>query len=215
MYKILIVDDNKNNIQVLASTLSQDGYNIEFALNGNDAIDWVSEQTFDLILLDVMMPGIDGFETCVKIKQIDSAKDIPIIFITARTDTESISKGFISGSVDYITKPFNSIELLARVKTHIELRVKNIALAELNANLEKIVDDRTNQIKEYAFITSHNLRRPLANIIGLTSAIENANRKNLNIDNLINHLKESSNELDAVIKNTVNLLNQKDFYHGK
>jgi DNA-binding response OmpR family regulator len=116
--KILIVDDNPKNIQVLANTLSNSDYEVEYTSNGYDAIDWVNKESFDLILLDVMMPEMDGYETCLKMKENPALKDLPIIFITASTDIESIVKGFDIGAVDYITKPFNKKELLARVNTH-------------------------------------------------------------------------------------------------
>lgn len=129
--KVLIVDDEPKNIQVLANTLSREGYQIEYATNGDDAIDWVKNGHFDLILLDIMMPEIDGFQTCEQIKNNEESGDIPIIFLTAKTDKESIVKGFKSGGTDYITKPFNEEELLARVNTHIKLQKSKNAIDNL------------------------------------------------------------------------------------
>ncbi len=153
MFKILIVDDVAKNIQVAASILKD--YNISFANDGDTAIklatsyeDASSEDTsyedtssgFDLILLDIMMPGMDGFETCRKLKENKNTKNIPIIFLTSKDDKESIIEAFDIGAVDYITKPFNSPELQARVKTHLELK-------RHRDHLEKMVFDRTKQLR--------------------------------------------------------------------
>jgi phosphoserine phosphatase RsbU/P len=118
---ILIVDDNVKNLQVLGGFLKNEGIEAEFAIDGISAFDWLGKKKFDLILLDVMMPGIDGFEVCSKIKNNPAFHEISVIFITAKTDTESIIKGFDAGAVDYITKPFIKSELLARIKTHLNI----------------------------------------------------------------------------------------------
>ena len=120
--KVLIIDDEPKNIQVLANTLSEEGYQIEFTTNGLEAVNWATEDKFDLILLDIMMPELDGYQVCELIKQNKKSAGIPIIFLTARTDQESIVNGFKAGAVDYITKPFKKDELLARVNTHIKLQ---------------------------------------------------------------------------------------------
>ncbi len=119
---ILIVDDNTTNVKVLGNLLKGNNYQVEFALNGKSAIDWIMKKDFDLILLDVMMPEMDGFEVAAIINSAPQKKDTPIIFLTAKSDEESILKGFKSGGVDFLTKPFNHSELLARVSTHIALK---------------------------------------------------------------------------------------------
>ncbi len=119
---ILIVDDTSKNIQMLATILKQQGYQISAALNGCLALEMLTAVSPDLILLDIMMPEMDGFETCKRIKDNDKTKDIPIIFLTASNDSDNLIKGFELGAVDYLTKPFNSMELLVRVKNHIDLK---------------------------------------------------------------------------------------------
>jgi sigma-B regulation protein RsbU (phosphoserine phosphatase) len=119
---ILIVDDNPKNLQVLGKFLKDEGFKIEFAVNGENALEWVNQQDFDLILLDIMMPGMSGYDVCEKLKKDGNSKDIPVIFLTAQTDTESIVKGFDLGATDYVTKPFNRKELLARVSTQLKIR---------------------------------------------------------------------------------------------
>ncbi len=117
--KILIVDDVEENIDILCELLND--YDLSMALNGNDVFKILEKNRPDLILLDVVMPDINGFDLCKKIKEKKEYKNIPIIFITAKTDIQSITTGFEIGGVDYIAKPFNANELIARIKTHINL----------------------------------------------------------------------------------------------
>ncbi|MEL7036338.1 MAG: response regulator [Cyanobacteria bacterium J06592_8] len=138
--KILVVDDTPANLEVITETLSSVGYYVVAAISGERALKRLQTYVPDLILLDVQMPGIDGFETCQKIKSNPNTAGIPIIFITALTDTQSIVKGFFLGAVDYIGKPFQESELLARVHTHLQLQ-------SLNKSLEEQVDKRTAELK--------------------------------------------------------------------
>ena len=135
---ILIVDDTIKNLQLMGSVLKEENYKIAIANNGNQAILIASQTLPDLILLDVMMPGINGYETCKKLKEIEQVKNIPIIFLTAKSEIEDIVNGLKAGAVDYITKPFNIYELKARVKTHIELKISKDLLEESNRKLEKL-----------------------------------------------------------------------------
>jgi len=119
--RILIVDDTPANIQSLTATLKDRGYQISVAMNGKQALDVLARVQPDLILLDVMMPEMDGFETCRRIKASEKWSQIPIIFLTAKTETTDIVRGFELGAVDYVAKPFNAHELLARVHTHLTI----------------------------------------------------------------------------------------------
>lgn len=143
---ILIVDDNPTNIQVASSLLEKNGYDTEYALESQSAFAWLNKMSFDLILLDVMIPGLDGFEICRIIKENPNWNKIPIIFVTARVDRESVVKGFDSGGEDYITKPFNSLELLARVRLHIELKRNREELIDLNHRLNDTVSIQAQEI---------------------------------------------------------------------
>lgn len=136
---IFIVDDLDENLQVLGSTLTENGYDVAAASGGIEAIEILEEEADelpDLILLDVMMPEMDGWDTCKKIKENPRTKDIPVIFLTAKSEVEDVVRGFDSGGVDYITKPFNSRELLARVKTHLELRYSKAEIQKQKDKLE-------------------------------------------------------------------------------
>ncbi len=118
-HTILIVDDTKANINILLSLLSS--YDVVVALSGKEALKMVKKNEIDIILLDIMMPDMDGYEVCEILKSKQKTKDIPVLFITAKTDEDSIEKAYDIGGVDYVTKPFKSKELIARIKTHLKL----------------------------------------------------------------------------------------------
>ena len=125
---ILIVDDIPSNIRLMVSILDDKGYSVSYAQSGAKAIELCKKVNFDLILLDVMMPGMDGFEVCRQLRLIDQYAAVPVIFLTAKTDQESILKGFETGGVDYVTKPFSEKELLVRIQTHLDLKTTRDAL---------------------------------------------------------------------------------------
>jgi len=146
-FKILIVDDEPPNVQVLGRLLSENNYKAGFAVSGKNALELLKHGLYDLVLLDVTMPEMNGFETCRIIRTIDKLKDMPVIFLTANAGPEFVTKGFESGGNDYITKPFNQFELLLRIKTHLELYSGKKMLREYNGLLEKQVSERTKRLK--------------------------------------------------------------------
>jgi len=138
-FHILIVDDEKFNIELVAVYLKEEGYKLSFALNAEGTFESLLKNDISLILLDINMPKVDGYEVCKKLKRDSKTKDIPIIFLTAQSDIDYISQAFEVGGADYITKPFNSIELKARVKTQLqnkayleEIKHKQSKLAQLS-----------------------------------------------------------------------------------
>ncbi|MBL4707214.1 MAG: response regulator [Flavobacteriales bacterium] len=127
---ILLVDDNPENLKILASFLTPKGYHIRVALNGEQAINSINNKPPKLILLDIQMPKMGGFEACRRIKSNKETKDIPIIFVSALSDTTYKVKAFRAGGVDYIEKPFHMEEVIARVEAHITLRRQSVQLEE-------------------------------------------------------------------------------------
>lgn len=133
--KILIVDDVADNIQVAMNMLKEENYTFSFASDGEEALELVNNETFDLILLDIMMPKLNGYDVCKQLKANPKHCNIPVIFLTAKSDVDSISKGFKVGGIDYIIKPFHASELLARTKTHLELAYAKSLLTQKNIEL--------------------------------------------------------------------------------
>ena len=163
--RILIVDDTLQNIQVLGTILRERDYQLNVAQNGRQALESVQKVKPDLILLDVMMPEMDGFETCQHLKADPATRDIPIIFLTAKVETDDIVRGFELGADDYVTKPFNQIELLRRVEAHLELSL-------LRQNLEKVVAERTEQLAQTNRIYSLFVPREFLRILGRDNILE-------------------------------------------
>ncbi len=214
--KVLVVDDNPKNLQVVAALLTENNYVVEVALNGKTALKWLENTLFDAILLDVMMPEMDGFTTCELIKKNNACVNIPIIFLTARHDIESITDGFSKGGVDYITKPFNQQELLVRLKTHIELKESREKLLDLNGWLQSEVQKKTeeliiankNLIKAYEELKmldtakndflntiSHELRTPLNGIVGSINLL-NSFEHDAQVSEILTLLETSVNNLE-------------------
>lgn len=161
--KILIADDDRLNIRILAGILKREGYVIADADSGERALELYSEFGPNLVLLDVMMPGIDGFETCRRLKQRHGDKCAPIIFITAKNDSDDVVAGLAAGGVDYLPKPFNAKEVLARVRSHLQ---NQLLVAEQLRLVEQL--SRANAAKNrFLGMAAHDLRNPLASIRGL------------------------------------------------
>jgi two-component system NtrC family sensor kinase len=179
--RILIVEDTPANIQVLTATLRERGYQVSVATNGHQALEVVARVHPDLILLDVVMPEMDGFETCRRLKASEQWRQIPIIFLTAKTDAADIVKGFDLGAVDYVGKPFNAHELLARVNTHLTIdrlrRENERLLLESQQSFEDLcatqarllLSETTASQGRLAAILSHELNSPIGT---LRSAVE-------------------------------------------
>lgn len=182
---ILIVDDDFNNLKVLGSLLRGSGYNVEAASGGKNALEVLEDIIPDLILLDAMMPELDGFDTCKLIRKEKKFDSIPILFVSALNEIEQMVKGIELGAVDFILKPFNSKLLLSKIKIHLDLKHKTQALKELTGTLERKVAERTRELEaankelkkldevktEFLQIISHEIRTPLNGILGFTEIL--------------------------------------------
>ena len=165
---VLLVDDNPANLQLISHNLRGRGYNIATASNGFEALDRVRISPVpDMILLDIMMPEIDGYKVCEELKKNPKTQDIPVIFFTAKISTEDIIRGFEAGAVDYITKPFNSAELIARVETHLKIKFLREHIEEQNRLLQSLSTEK----EELLAIAAHDLKNPLYNISMLAKVI--------------------------------------------
>ena len=177
--RLLLVDDLPDNLKVLRQALEPEGYRILIASGGETALKLARSAKPDLILLDVLMPDLDGFETCRRLKQDAATQDIPVIFITARAETESVVEGFRAGGIDYIVKPFQSEEVLARVRTHLkidrltrELARKNRALEEEIARRRAISAERNHLAEHLSLISYREAERwGLAGFIGRSKTL--------------------------------------------
>ncbi len=217
---ILLVDDNTTNLNVLLDYLHEHAYNVLIALNGEQALQQIAHIRPDIILLDVMMPGIDGFETCRRLKADATSADIPVIFMTALTETVDKIAGFSAGGVDYITKPFQPEEVLARVKTHLTIQNLRRELGTKNATLEKYtslleiknteLDEKNLELKllnadkdKFFSIIAHDLRNPLGALRELPQIIIE-NIENYSTDELIRMIsmqREAAQNLFALLEN--------------
>jgi signal transduction histidine kinase len=218
-YHLLIIDDNPTNLSILFEYLTSYGFKVFVALDGETAIEQIEYTQPDLILLDVMMPGIDGFETCRRLKTIPITQDIPVIFLTALSDTVDKVTGFKIGAVDYITKPIQHEEVLSRIQTHLTIRnlqkklqEKNKELARLNHNLESIVEAKTKQLihqEKTAIIGRltqgiiHNLRTPLQTIFLYRDIAEavSVEHSQQSLSNFIKKMAQAAQQINQLMDN--------------
>ncbi|UCH95790.1 MAG: response regulator [Candidatus Aminicenantes bacterium] len=191
---ILIVDDVPQNLQVLVNILREKDYKISVATSGRKALEIIDRFLPDLILLDIMMPQPDGFQVCKKLKASPQTKDIPIIFLTAKIETGDIVKGFDLGAVDYVTKPFNKDELLARINTHLELR---------KAQKEIIRLEQKNAVLAVALTANHEINQPLTVLQGnfeLFQASLDKDRLTNRQQRFLTRIEKSIERIQAILK---------------
>ncbi|OWY67550.1 response regulator receiver protein [cyanobacterium TDX16] len=180
---ILIVDDIPDNLRVLSATLSQQGYKVRCAKNGNMALKGAQVAAPDLILLDVKMPDIDGYEVCQHLKAETRTREIPIIFMSALDDVLDKVRAFEVGGVDYITKPFQVEEVLARIKNQLALQAAKAEIQQLNTKLEQRVEQRTAQLAA----TNHKLQQE---ILERQQAVQLLNESEARLESILNSLEE-------------------------
>jgi two-component system sensor histidine kinase/response regulator len=195
---ILVVDDSMQNLKLLGNMLKEWNYQIALAKNGHEALDIAPKINPSLILLDIMMPEIDGYNVCDELKKNTETKDIPVIFLTAKTSNEDIVKGFKAGGVDYITKPFNQDELMMRIQTHLELKA---ARDKIQKQAEELKE--TNATKDKMFsVISHDLRAPLGGMKSMMDIIfeDRANNREIS-DKSLKSLKTAADQTYNLLEN--------------
>lgn len=205
---ILIVDDVAQNLQVLNATLSEQGFRVAAAKSGEQAFKALERIQPDLILLDIMMPGMDGYEVCRRLKANDTTQNIPVIFLTAKSESEDMIQGFACGGVDYITKPFQTPELLARVRTHTELKRNRDLILEYTLELkERTVElERLNQEKnQFLGIASHDLKNPLGNILMLFQLMQSSGGNALPMSDFMGIIDRSAKKMLSIINNLLDV----------
>jgi two-component system, sensor histidine kinase and response regulator len=211
--EILIVDDMPANVQMLALMLKEKGYRVRTALGGNLALQDVQVSLPDLILLDINMPEIDGFELCRRLKADDKSREIPVIFVSSLSDVADKLKTFEVGGVDYVEKPFRFEEVLARIETHISIRKLQRELSCQNQRLEETVAERTGQLAEahrrlaimdrtksdFLKLISHELRTPLNGIFGVAELLFSQNENDPAVKELRDMFNISQNSMMKIL----------------
>lgn len=195
---ILVVDDVEQNVAVVSQILRTNGYGVMAAFNGETALRMLEKRIPHLILLDIMMPGMDGFEVCAKIKENENLSQIPIIFLSALSDTDVKVKAFNTGGVDYISKPFQEAEVLARVAVHIKI-------ARLEHEQRELIDqlsERNEEKDRLMQIVSHDLRSPLGGIKGLSQIL--ADGEEAEMPELVREFSEIIVQTSDTLLNLVN-----------
>jgi len=195
MKKILVVDDQKDNVFVLQERLSREGFEVLASYDGPTCLTMAKEEDPDLVLLDVMMPGMSGFEVCRKLTSSEDTKLIPVVLLTALTEAEDLKEGFEAGAFDYIKKPFNRVELIARIKSALSFRESQKVMLEIE------------KIQTYAatvITANHEIKQPLTLINLSTAAINRELRKDdLSKDVVqkrVTFIEEATKEIISVLQ---------------
>jgi two-component system sensor histidine kinase/response regulator len=196
--KILLIDDSVQNLRLLGNMLREKNYQMALAQSGKEGLQLAARIQPDLILLDIMMPELDGYEVCKKLKEDSNTRHIPVIFLTAKTSNEDVVNGFQLGGVDYITKPFNKQELFMRIKTHLELKQARDKISRQAETLREL-----NATKDKMFsVISHDLRAPLGGIKSMLDLMYEDQQQNRQISSRsLDSLKNAADQTYNLLEN--------------
>ncbi len=202
---ILIVDDKLENLQVLESTLTQQGYEVRKAINGSMALMGAIAEPPDLVLLDIRMPDMDGYEVCQQLKANPKTESIPVVFLSALDDVVDKVKAFAVGGVDFITKPFETEEILVRVQNQLQIRHLQQQLQTQNQQLKSLNQElmRSNQeLEQFAYIASHDLREPLRMVTSFSQLLFQKYSDKLDADGeeIINFVIDGAARMESLIQ---------------
>jgi two-component system sensor histidine kinase/response regulator len=201
---ILIVDDVEENIMISSAILRKSGFQVQSDKSGAECLRLTEELRPNLILLDINMPGMNGIEACAILKQSETTRNIPIIFLTAISEANHIVRAFQAGGVDYIVKPFRTQELLARVHVHLALQQAQTTLLEQNGHLEQLNKEKS----EFLGIAAHDLKNPLSGIIGLAELLISRAESNISeadITGMVQQIKQSSHLMFEIVANLLDV----------
>jgi signal transduction histidine kinase len=203
--EILIVDDQPNNLRLLSTLLTTQGYSVRKAINGQMAVLSVLTELPDLILLDIRMPDMDGYEVCLELKSNPNTQHIPIIFISALDEVLDKVKAFSIGAVDYITKPFQSAEVLARVENQFNIQRLQKELKQRNAELESVNQEllRSNrELEQFSYMVSHDLQQPLQSVTGFVRLISFKYQDSLprDVQEYLKRIGDAGNRMQKLIQ---------------
>jgi signal transduction histidine kinase len=221
---VLVIDDLSQNVEVIGECLA-DTYEIQCAFSGPEGLELIQDTLPDLILLDVMMPGMDGYEVCARLKRDPRTQGVPIIFVTAKNDAESETQALVAGAVDFIHKPFNGDVVRARVRLHLALKARELELKQLNAELEQRVEERTQALRDallraetahlaknrFLSNINHELRTPMSVIFGFAELIS----RQINDPTLrerVNKIQTAGRQLLAIVNDIIDM---SDLHAGK
>jgi len=220
-YSILVVDDNPDNLHLIVNILTYAGYSVQYTTSGKQALDILkNNNNFDLVLLDVEMPVMNGYETCKAIRKDPGLKELPVIFLTAYRDTDKKIIGFEAGAQDFVTKPFDDEELLSRIKIHIELKINREKLKQVNEWLNEKVAEKTRELEiaydelkrqdkmksDFLILITREIKAPLSGVVGTINLIKN-HEHSATVKNLVDTLDISLTLLEN-FANKANLLTQ-------
>lgn len=202
---VLIIDDSKLNVWMMREMLSQVNYTVEFALDGRKGLALASTKQPSLILLDINLPDMDGFEIYTELRKLPQTKSIPVIFMTAETDTETLLKGFEMGAVDYIKKPIHRREALARIQAHLTIHKLQKGLEHQLQEHEKLIND----LSAFTHMVAHDLKNPLSTMMGFAELISEAVAQNklVNIENYAVMLQQAGHKSYQIIDSLLLLAN--------
>ncbi len=215
-FRVLVVDDNPENLKVEASALSARGFSIMLARSGFEALDCVGRFAPDLILLDVVMPELDGFETCRRLRKLSCCQSIPVIFLTARSDQEDVIEGFKAGGSDFVSKPFNHDELCRRVEAHahryrlqLQLQLRNEALeaeAELRARRERqlSLSEKARVASRIAAGITHHFNNMFHSILGYCELIQASVKPESEVDGYVRQIVNATRKTRQIVNQLSN-----------